>query len=170
MQHRSNTLRQPPSIFRIKKISRNHLQTDHTTPHLTNTYKEKMETEWAKGDEGLFSYYCALAQVCNTLAQYEGFSLSRDIFSLLYPSFHMFEEQLNSAMSKRKEPSSADIEEPFKDSVCEFINAVNSVVYHTVHTDQVFLVIPAIAALHGFNPGKAVPHLFMGHQKRNRHT
>lgn len=109
---------------------------------LTVTYKKKMEEEWTNGDEGLFSYYCALSQVCNTLAQYEGFSLSKDIFSLLYPSFHMFVEQLDNAASTINRASSPDIIEAFKDSICEFVNAVNSVVYHTVHTDQVFLMVP----------------------------
>lgn len=109
---------------------------------LTVTYKKKMEEEWKKGDEGLFSYYCALVQVCNTLAQYEGFSLSKDIFSLLYPSFRMFVEQLDNTTSAITPSSSPDMTESFKDSICEFVNAVNSVVYHTVHTDQVFLMIP----------------------------
>lgn len=109
---------------------------------LTGTYKKKMEEEWRKEDEGLFSYYCALAQVCNTLAQYEGFSLSKDIFSLLYPSFRMFVEQLDNASSIIKHSPSPDMVESFKDSICEFVNAVNSVVYHTVHTDQVFLMVP----------------------------
>lgn len=109
---------------------------------LTGTYKKKMEEEWGKEDEGLFSYYCALAQVCNTLAQYEGFSLSKDIFSLLYPSFRMFVEQLDNARAIVKSSPAPDMVESFKDSICEFVNAVNSVVYHTVHTDQVFLMVP----------------------------
>ena len=109
---------------------------------LTKTYKEKMEEEWGEENEGLFSYYCALTQVCNTLAQYEGFSLSKDIFSLLYPSFRMFVEQLDNVSSIIKHSPSPDMVESFKDSICEFVNAVNSVVYHTVHTDQVFLMVP----------------------------
>lgn len=110
--------------------------------NLTLKYRKKMETAWESGDEGLFSYYCALTQVCNTLAQYEGFSLAKDIFSLLYPSFQMFDEQLDSACTTADSQSLQGIKESIKDSICEFVNAVNSVVYHTVHTDQIFLMIP----------------------------
>lgn len=109
---------------------------------LTEQYGKKMEIAWKNKDEGLFSYYSALAQVYNTLAQYEGFSLSRDIFSLLYPSVKMFEELLDRASLKQNKTFSFDVEESRKDSICEFVNAVNSVVYHTIHTDQVFLMVP----------------------------
>ena len=109
---------------------------------LTEQYGKKMEIAWKNKDEGLFSYYSALAQVYNTLAQYEGFSLSRDIFSLLYPCVKMFEELLDRASLKQNKTFSFDVEESRKDSICEFVNAVNSVVYHTIHTDQVFLMVP----------------------------
>lgn len=109
---------------------------------LTEYYGRKMTTAWEDKDEGLFSYYSALAQVYNTLAQYEGFSMSRDIFSLLYPSVLMFEDLLGRAEQKKAERASLDIEESRKDSICEFVSAVNSVVYHTIHTDQIFLMIP----------------------------
>ena len=29
-----------------------------------------------------------------------------------------------------------------KEAICEFVNAVNSIVYHTIHTDQIFLMVP----------------------------
>lgn len=109
---------------------------------LTKRYGEKMKIAWGNKDEGLFSYYSALAQVYNTLAQYEGFSLSRDIFSLLYPSVQMFEALLERASLKQEKTFSFDVEESRKDSICEFVNAVNSVVYHTIHTDQIFLMVP----------------------------
>ncbi len=115
---------------------------NHYFETLTEQYGKKMEIAWENKDEGLFSYYSALAQVYNTLAQYEGFSLSRDIFSLLYPAVRMFEELLDRASLKQEKSFSFDVEESRKDSICEFVNAVNSVVYHTIHTDQIFLMVP----------------------------
>lgn len=114
--------------------------------NLANVYGKKAQSEWEHPgirDEGLFSYYCALTQVYDTLAQYEGFSLARDIFSLLYPAVQMFEHLLKLADTElNKDNPSADIKEYRNDSICEFVNAVNSVVYHTIHTDQIFLMIP----------------------------
>ena len=113
---------------------------------LSRTYGEKAQIEWERPgvhDEGLFSYYCAMSQVYDTLAQYEGFSLAGDIFSLLYPAVQMFEHLLCIADTElNKERPSADIRERRNDSICEFVNNMNSVVYHTIHTDQIFLMIP----------------------------
>lgn len=113
---------------------------------LAKIYGQKAQDEWERPgihDEGLFSYYCALSQVYDTLAQYEGFSLARDIFSLLYPAVQMFEHLLGIAdAALANDNPSSDIRERRNDSICEFVNAVNSVVYHTIHTDQIFLMIP----------------------------
>lgn len=114
--------------------------------NLAQVYGKKAQSEWERPgihDEGLFFYYCALTQVYDTLAQYEGFSLAGDIFSLLYPAVQMFEHLLKLAETElNKNNPSADIRERRNDSICEFVNAVNSVVYHTIHTDQIFLMIP----------------------------
>lgn len=114
---------------------------------LVKSYEKRMTM--VRKDEGLYSYYCALVQVANTLAQYEGFSLSRDIFLLIFPSFKMFDSELNKAMALiDKEKQTGDVIEyspsmlAVKEAICEFVNAVNSIVYHTIHTDQIFLMVP----------------------------
>lgn len=89
------------------------------------------------GDESLYSYYLALIQTLNTLAQYEMFSLSKDIFYLLFPAMEMFDKQMDVALKNKVEETEA-----LRDSICEFLDSVNSIIYHTVHTDQVFLMIP----------------------------
>ena len=109
---------------------------------LTTKYRSKMDSSWELQDEGGFSYYCALTQVCNILSQYEGFSLSTDIFLLLYPSFRMFDIQLEQAGKLIAENPPSSKTQTLNESICEFVNAVNSVVYHTIHTDQIFLMIP----------------------------
>lgn len=106
----------------------------------TNLYKDKMSKSWENEEEEFFCYYCALTQVCNTLAQYEGFFLSKDIYYLLIPAFQMFETKLINYFSQ--ENISNDSKEQLRNSICEFANAVNSVVYHTIHTDQIFLMVP----------------------------
>lgn len=109
---------------------------------LTMKYAQKTKDAWNQHDEGVFSYYAALTQVCNILTQYEGFTLSKDIFLLLYPAFRMFEHQLDTAEQAKGTGSSPEQTQALMDSICEFVNAVNSVVYHTIHTDQIFLMIP----------------------------
>ena len=107
-------------------------------------YKREMGSIW-KEDEGLYSYYCALVQTANTLAQYEGFSLARDIFLLLFPAFAMFDGELKKSVKSIKEHGNSRYDKDMicvKNAIHEFVNAVNSIVYHTVHTDQVFLMIP----------------------------
>lgn len=109
-------------------------------------YKEKLQDALQNGDESLYSYYLALLRTLNVLVQYERFSLSEDIFYLLYPSFKMFDEKLNHALDQIADirdrgeyyPSLCTI----KQSMCEFLECVNSVIYHTIHTDQVYLMVP----------------------------
>lgn len=109
-------------------------------------YKLKLQTALNSGDESLYSYYLAMIRTLNVLVQYERFSLSEDIFYLLYPSFKMFDEKLNCALEQI-----AGIEDhnkryhnllTIKESMCEFLECVNSVIYHTIHTDQVYLMVP----------------------------
>ena len=55
-----------------------------------------------EGNESMYSYYQALLQTLNTLAQYEEFQLANNIFYQLYPSFAMFLEQLDDALRRFK--------------------------------------------------------------------
>lgn len=93
-------------------------------------------------DEGLYSYYRALIQTLNTLTQYEGFSLSENIFLLLQPAFKMFDEQLECAVIQALKDGDVKDVDRLKEAVCEFLNAVNIIIYHIVHTDQIFLMVP----------------------------
>lgn len=104
---------------------------------LLDTYREKRELAWKKNDESLYSYYNAMIRTVNTLAQYEASSLAGDIFELIFPAFHMFDERLSKALEGEKPNNYA-----IKDSICKFLQTVDSVIYHTVHTDQIFLMAP----------------------------
>ena len=102
---------------------------------LIEKYKAQMESAFKRHDESMYSYCKALIQTTNTLTQYEGFPMAKDIFYLLFPAMDMFDRHLDYALPRADAVN-------IKESVCEFINSVNSIIYHTVHTDQVFLMIP----------------------------
>lgn len=110
-------------------------------------YKDKLnDALLCKKDESLYSYYLAVLRTLNTLVQYERFHLSEDIFYLLYSSFRMFDEKLNRALdaasANNRDSTYNAYLDGIKQAICEYIEAVNSVIYHTIHTDQVYLMIP----------------------------
>lgn len=107
---------------------------------LIDHYKSQMYQIYNRGDESLYSYYRAFIQTLNTLAQYEGFALSKDIFYLLFPSIKMFHDHLMK-VSRDENESNFDSKK-IKDGLAEFLTAINAVIYHTIHTDQVFLMVP----------------------------
>lgn len=102
-------------------------------------YQARLKNTFDKGEESLYFYYLALIQTLNTLTQYERFNLSNDIFYLLYPSFRLFEEQLKKAIDDQSHTKKDEI---IKESICKYLDSVNSVIYHTIHTDQMFLMVP----------------------------
>lgn len=116
------------------------------------SYKDKLDTILDSGDESLYSYYLALLRTLNVLVQYENFSLSKDIFYLLYPSFEMFDKGIKKI--EKSEKRSGEIRKDncdgeyaihlstVKPVICEFLESVNSVIYHTIHTDQIYLMVP----------------------------
>lgn len=107
--------------------------------HLMEDYKKKLEQADAEKDESLCSYYQAMFQTLNTLSQYEQFALSEDIFLALIPPLLMLHRQFSAALhcdeSKRRPGE-------LKKSLRQFLEYANMVIYHTVHTDQIFLMVP----------------------------
>lgn len=104
--------------------------------------REDFENWLVNGNESMYSYYQALIQTLNTLGQYEKFDLASNMFYQLYPSFKMFFRQLKEAMNKAMSENDSEMMEKIKDSICQYLESVNSVMYHTTHTDQLFLMIP----------------------------
>lgn len=90
-------------------------------------------------NEGMYACYLGLLKTLNMLVQYERFNISEDIYYLLYPSFKVFD---NKIMQELASAGSWNNISTIKPSIREYTEAVNSVVYHTIHTDQVFLMIP----------------------------
>lgn len=104
---------------------------------LIKKYAEYLRLTMEKGDEGLASYYQALIQTLITLDQYENFKLANNMFYLLFPALDMFDRQLEEILRIRGGESHL-----IRDSICQFLDSMNSVIYHTIHTDQMFLMIP----------------------------
>lgn len=90
-------------------------------------------------DESLCSYYQAMFQTLNTMSQYEQFALSENIFLALIPPMLMFHRQLSDAL---RSDAAKQRKGEFKESMCQFLEYANMVIYHTVHTDQIFLMVP----------------------------
>lgn len=106
-------------------------------------YSEMLDRWRQQEDEGMYSYYQALLQTLSMLDQYERFKMSRDIFALIYPSFKMFDRQLEKAIERYGNSSEFALQiENIKSELREYLECVNSVIYHTIHTDQVYLMIP----------------------------
>lgn len=109
---------------------------------LIETYRKIFEKKLFEKDESLYSYYQALIQTLNALDQYERFALSRDIFDAIFPSFRMFDGKIKTALKNWNTDENKNNIELLKEIMCKYLECVNSVVYHTIHTEQIFLMIP----------------------------
>lgn len=110
-----------------------------------------------KNDECLYASLLSVSHTLNTLAQYGGFDMARDIYCLLFRSFYMFQRELYKSFYlpvrstseddpvADTEPDLIDDQDILKDIrqwVRIYLEAVNSVIYHTIHTDQIYLMLP----------------------------
>ena len=100
---------------------------------------EKLTAAQQEQDESLCAYYQAMFQTLNTMSQYEQFRPSENIFLALIPAFLMLEQQFTDALN---DSGGGQHRENIKDSLCQFLEYANMVIYHTIHTDQNFLMIP----------------------------
>lgn len=107
-------------------------------------YEDLINGHPIKKDDGFYSYTQALLLTLNAVAQYEKFEMSKDLFWLIYPSLHMFNAHMIENWKGLNATSSEYIRKmtPIKKALCDYLESVNSVIYHTVHTDQVYLMIP----------------------------
>lgn len=112
---------------------------------LIDKYKQLIEKDFSQyfdqEDEGFSSYFQSLLLTLNTLNQYERFSVSKELFLMIFPALYLFDEMFMDAYTNLNKDDYEKIKS-LKDSLCSFITYVNSVIYHTIHTDQVFLMIP----------------------------
>lgn len=135
-----------------------------TQPHngwcreLIQKYRELCSQALEIEDDSLYACYQALIQTLNALDQYERFSMSRDIFDTIYPSFAIFDRKIDAARKDIDADGNICKSELLKEMMREYLECVNSVVYHTIHTEQVFLMIPGYSGTSFAIPIKL--HLF----------
>lgn len=110
--------------------------------NMIDEYSYIFDDESVRGDEGLYACYQALIQTLNALDQYERFALSRDIFDIVFPSLCMFDDKIQKTLKNTNEGDRADRIGLLKEMMRQYLECVNSVIYHTIHTEQVFLMVP----------------------------
>lgn len=101
-----------------------------------------MDASEQEHDDGLRSYCQAIIQTLNMLAQFENFGLSRNIFYIVAPAFRLFSKQLEKVTDREYHIIDNGNRDMIKESMRDFLDAINSSVYHAIHTDQIFLMIP----------------------------
>lgn len=122
------------------------------TSSLMEKYSRLMNLAWDRKNEALYSCFLGMRQTINTLSQYEGFSMSKDIFYMLFPGFDMYDNHLTQGLAplylqphaseEGTDKDSIELDSALMEKICKFTMAVNQIIYHTVHTDQVFLMVP----------------------------
>ena len=98
-------------------------------------------------NDGFYACLSAVMYSLNTLAQYEGFCLSNDLYALLIPSVKMFVDSFKTAwetLETRRSSKSDYLEKLFtlKKDTKAFQGKINTIIYHAIHTDQVYLMLP----------------------------
>ncbi len=105
-------------------------------------YERYMNKAWEEHDESLYSYYQCVIQTLNALVQFEHFKLSQDIFYLVYPALELFDEQLNKTTNSFDGIMLLEQRKEVMGTILEFFESVNSIIYHAIHMDQIFLMVP----------------------------
>lgn len=108
-------------------------------------YRKYMNEAWNKADEGIYSYYQSIIHTLNALVQFERFNLSENIFYIISPALELFDQQLRKTDSNFKGIVENSQREKIMNTMLEFFDAVNSIVYHAIHMDQIFLMVPGVS-------------------------
>lgn len=118
--------------------------------------KEKLKefkkiTNEVKTDDALYAYYVAILQILNMLSQYENFNMAKQVYYLIYPSLKLFLQQLEQGRKKAEliEDDSVKFEhfEVIMKSVVEYLEAVKNIVYHAIHMEQQYFLLPGYMGL-----------------------
>lgn len=116
---------------------------------------ELSKTALSFKEESLYAYLAAITQTLNNLSQYENYELDNGIFFSIFPAFKMFAERFIEFIEKYLDDRYKYFDEidVLKATTRRFIDTVNAILFHTVHTDQIFLTLPG-------NSGSAysIPH------------
>lgn len=92
-------------------------------------------------NEVLYSNWLALIRVLNVLSQYENAAFPRDIFRIIFPSVKLICQKFEKIIElSTEEFELTGLNETVQ--IEEYINGVDSLIQHLIHTSQVFLTVP----------------------------
>ena len=97
-------------------------------------------------DERLYSYYQAMIQSLNMLTQYEMSQFSKTIFYMVFPSLELFHDQFKKKLKPGNKLQFKELNK-VKSSITRYLEAVDTIILHTVHTDQNFLMVPGYSGV-----------------------
>ncbi len=113
-------------------------------------YLKYAEEEYKAKNDAAYSGYMGIVKSLNSVAQYENYRIGRELFYVLYPAFDLFDRLIEDARGYKQRGDRrkyAEIQEAVKLRINEFISAVNQVLYHTVHSDQLFFMLPGYSGV-----------------------
>lgn len=93
-------------------------------------------------DKGIFSVLQAFMKTLNIIGQCERFEMSNDIWALIAPTVKMFTDKLEAILKERALLNDKLAMKVIKQNMQLYIESVNSIIYHMIHTDQIYLMIP----------------------------
>lgn len=114
-------------------------------------YSELREKE---EDKGILSILQAFMKTLNILGQCERFEMSNDIWALIAPNVRMFADKLQVILKKQRLLSDKSEMQMIKEKMELYIESVNSIIYHMIHTDQIYLMIPGYSGTSFSIPAK----------------
>lgn len=128
----------------VIKSTRNYVPFHEWCNEIIIDLEQKAKEIFKKHNDGFYAAILALANTLNTLAQYEGFYPARDVYCLLLPSFKVFYEMFCKSWKSLIDTDDDYYQKLFrlKGSTTKFLEHANSVIYHTIHTDQTYLMLP----------------------------
>lgn len=153
-------------IYNVETVLKNkntdyvHKNTVPVIPSETTT--GEAERSWCKGkikdlekdldlisaqkDERMYSYYQAMIQSLNMLNQYEMSQFSKTIFYMIFPSLELFHEQFREKLKPHDKLECKELNK-VKTSIARYLEAVDTIILHAVHTDQNFLMVPGYSGV-----------------------
>lgn len=108
--------------------------------------KKDLEYISSRKDERMYSYYQAMIQSLNMLAQYEMSQFSKTIFYMVFPSLELFHDQFKQKLKPGDKLKREELNK-VKSSITRYLEAVDAIIFHTVHTDQNFLMVPGYSGV-----------------------
>lgn len=132
-----DSIEEPPDYNMMKYIYDNNIE-------IKGNCRERIKKIklWKNKLPGLNTLVQAAIQMISTLDQFEQFEMSKDIYYLIEPSLNAVLDHVDEWLNNKQEQISLNDVEKIKKLLCSYIESVNSVIYHTIHTDQVYLMIP----------------------------